>query len=155
MVGRCTRFHVLARSSLSLSNGIWYKCKFLSEPTFVPDFRIHLVCLAPPKEERGEREREDNFVPLEKRSRDKILPVLFYLFIRGGSSSIKSMTFKTLIRNIEEREREREGFSLNFHHEGVMIVTQCTRIRSREEKVFFKDRRHFENYSILFFARLI
>lgn len=38
------------------------------------------------------------------------------------------MTFKTLIRNIEEREREREGFSLNFHDEGVMIVTQCTRI---------------------------
>lgn len=25
---------------------------------------------------------------------------------------------------------------LNFHDEGVMIVTQCTRIRSKKEKVF-------------------
>lgn len=66
-VGARTRFHVLARSSLSLSNGIWYKWKFLFEPTFVPEFRIHLVCLAPP--ERGEERITLSSVVGEKISR--------------------------------------------------------------------------------------
>lgn len=31
---------------------------------------------------------------------------------------------------------ETRRVGLNFHDEGVMIVTQCTRIRSKKEKVF-------------------
>lgn len=60
------------------------------------------------------------------------------------------MTFKTLIRNIEEREKER-GIQFEFSRWGrndCYTVYPYSR-RSRKEKVFFKDRRHFENYSIL------
>lgn len=80
VLGARTRFHVLARSSLSLSNGIWYKWKFLSEPTFVPEFRIHLVRLRGERITLCRRWRKD--LPIKSRS------VPFYLFIRHGTEYI-------------------------------------------------------------------
>lgn len=85
------RFHVLTPSSLSLSNGIWYKWKFLSERTFVPEFRIHREPLYP-------RGRGHNFVPSEEKIliKSRLYPFT-YLFGAGREARwgrVKSMTLE-------------------------------------------------------------
>lgn len=46
------------------------------------------------------------------------------------------MTLEKVKHRFESVETPARRVGLNFHDEGVMIVTQCTRIRSKKEKVF-------------------